>query len=299
MHDNRERTAVILVNYNGIEDSVACIKGLCEAEGAESTTILFVDNASAADETAAIRERYPGVITFRNESNGGFSAGNNVGIQYALDNRYGYVLLLNNDTVAAPNMIRLLKGYCDEKTVSAPKILYFTQPDTIWYGGGRINRRTGAAKHSNINRKDTGDTKVKEVTFATGCCMMIKADVFEKIGLLEEDYFMYYEDTDFCTRLAMNGIKIKYVPEARLWHKIGRSAGGSGSPFATYYVTRNRLNYVKKYGSFLDCTAYPFSLASRYIRMAMCKDEAVKRAFRQGIQDHMHGRCGKAEWLGG
>jgi GT2 family glycosyltransferase len=144
-----------------------------------------------------------------------------------------------------------------------------------------------------MNCIDTRDTTVKNCTFASGCCMMIKANTFKVVGLLDEDYFMYCEDTEFCIRLLKNGIRIKYIPTAKLWHKVSQSTGGSDSAFSTYYMTRNRLNYIKKYCNEFSWTAYPFSLLTRYIRMITCKDKKKKQAFRQGIHDHIKAVTGK------
>ena len=135
---------------------------------------------------------------------------------------------------------------------------------------------------------------IRKCTFVTGCCVMVKAETFRKVGLLEEDYFMYCEDTDFCIRLQQADIGITYVPAAKLCHKVSASTGGSESPFSTYYMTRNRLNYIKKYKDYFATEAYLFSLASREIRMLQSKDEAVKQAFKDGISDHRKGVSGRS-----
>lgn len=287
------KTAVIIVNYNGIEDSMECMESIYKGTCHDELTIIFIDNASEKDETEAAKKRFPNIVTIRSENNGGFSSGNNLGIRYAIKEGYDNILLLNNDTVIAPDMIQLLKKYCTEETVAVPKMLYYAEPHVIWYGGGKINRWTGNGVHLKADSEDTDEQEPVECTFSTGCCMMAKTSTFEKVGLWKEDFFMYCEDMEFCIRLALNKIKIKYVPAAKLWHKVGRSSGGNQSPFSTYYITRNRLNCVKKYHSYFACTAYPFSLLSRYVRLFLCRDKAVKNAFRRGIQDHLKGISGK------
>ena len=295
MYDKKEKIAIILVNYNGLEDSIECVKSVYGSNNVKDISIIFVDNGSQNDESKLIKEYFPEIIAIRSEANNGFSAGNNIGIRYALEENYEYILILNNDTIIDRNMIATLKEWCFSDAISVPKMLYYSQPDTIWYGGGEINLRTGNAKHTNMNYCDSGNNKEKKVTFASGCCMMIKADIFRKIGVFEENFFMYCEDTEFCIRLAQNEIKINYVPRAKLWHKVSRSTGGSDSPFSTYYMTRNRLNYVKKYRSYFSITAYPLSLFSRYVRMISCKDNNVRKAFHKGILDHLKGISGKVE----
>ena len=298
---SKNNTAVILVNYNGLTDSIDCIESICKTDNAANLKIVLVDNASKVNEADIIKEKYPDIQTIRSEVNGGFSYGNNLGIRWALDNGYKYITLLNNDTVVAPDMFIKLEKYCDEKSVAAPKMYYYSQPNVIWYGGGEINKKTGNAEHTHMNCEDTFDEEkmlskgIRKCTFVTGCCVMVKAETFRKVGLLEEDYFMYCEDTDFCIRLQQAGIYITYVPAARLWHKISASTGGSGSPFSTYYMTRNRLRYIKKHEVYFDKGAYTFSFASRVVRMLQSSDKNVKRAFKDGISDHLKGIMGRNE----
>lgn len=282
---------VILVNYNGINDTLDCIKSILATQR-EGVSIVVVDNASDKDETIEVKNKYPNVITIRSTVNGGFSGGNNIGIKYALEHGATYIMLLNNDTIIAPDMISLLLNYCNDKTITVPKMLYYSEKEKVWYGGGEINRWTGTAVHCGMNKKEVPQSR-RFCTFATGCCMMIKADIFTTIGLLNENYFMYSEDVDFCIRLLNYGIKIEYIPQAKLWHKVGASSGGEMSPFSTYYGTRNRLSLIRENKSFFHKTAYWYSLITRYIRMMQAKDKMVKRAFLKAIDDHRKGKWGQ------
>lgn len=282
---------VILVNYNGLNDTLECIKSILSTQFKE-ITIVVVDNASTEDETIEIKEKYPDVVTLRSEINGGFSAGNNIGIKYALEHGAAYIMLLNNDTVIAPDMISLLLDGCNENTITVPKMYYYWDQEKIWYGGGEINKWTGNAVHCCLNQKQEQQSR-RLCTFATGCCMMVKADIFARVGLLDESYFMYFEDVDFCIRILSAGIRILYVPEARLWHKVGSSSGGEMSPFNAYYCTRNRLNLIRNNRRFFHWTAYWYSLITRYIRMIQSKDKIVKKAFLKGISDYRRGCIGQ------
>lgn len=287
-----KKVAVVLVNYNGLKDSVECIESIRKSDCSDDITIVLVDNASKVNEAGIIKEQFGDVVVIRSEVNGGFSAGNNIGIKYALKAGFEYILLLNNDTIIDSHMVSVLRNQCDEMVVTVPKMLYYSEPEKIWYGGGEINRWTGNAKHRRMNQIDNSNEE-EVVTFATGCCMMIHTDTLKKVGLLDESYFMYCEDTDFCIRLMQNNIKIKYIPSAKLWHKVSSSTGGEKSPFNTYYITRNRLNYVKKYKNEFYRTAYPFSLMSRLIRLWTEKDDNIRRAFKNGIEDHKNGKIGR------
>ena len=294
--DKNESVAVILVNFNGIKDSIECIKSINKSNIIDQVKIIFVDNASANREDLIIKQMFPDIITLRSDINNGFSAGNNIGIKYAVNNNYQYIMLLNNDTVIETDLIDILRKKCDENTVTVPKMFYYSQPDLIWYGGGRINKFTGNAEHINMNRIDNFYDEDRNVTFATGCCMMIASKTFKKIGLLEEKYFMYCEDTDFCIRLVQKDIKIVYLHDAKLWHKIGKSTGGEISPFNVYYITRNRLYYNKIYRKNFNPCAYIYSLISRYIRMWICKDKSLKCAYKKALTDYKKGVTGKVDF---
>lgn len=290
-----DKVAIVLINYNGINDTLACIESLMKIPSLELHQVILVDNASALDEGTEIKRIYPELTLVKSETNDGFASGNNIGICLALEKKYRYILLLNNDTIVDIELIDELKKYCDDYNVSVPKILYYSDPNKIWYGGGSINTKTGNAKHYNMDRSDVLNLEVNNCTFATGCCLMMCSSIFDKVGLLNENFFMYCEDTEFSIRLIQNGIKINYVPTAKLWHKVSKSTGGSDSPFCTYYITRNRLNYLKEYKNYFKITAYPFSLLSRYVRFLQCTNKNRKKAFMDGIRDHLKGINGKSD----
>lgn len=291
------KVAVILVNYNGIADTVECIKSLQGSESYNELTIVVVDNASKINEADDIKAEFPDVITIRSEINGGFSAGNNIGIRWAIEHQYGYIMMLNNDTVVAPDMIKILKRKCNSETAVAPKMLYYSEPEMVWYGGGTMNKKTGNAEHINMNTADRHDVEPVECSFATGCCIMLKAETIKNVGFLDESYFMYCEDTDYCIRLRNAGIKILYIPSAKLWHKISASTGGDESAFSIYYITRNRIEVIKKYKNFFNFTALPFTVMTRKIRRNQMKKagNSAWRAFDKGIKDGLNGITGKVD----
>lgn len=287
--DNTGKIAVILVNYNNIKDTCDCVDSLKRVH--EELKIIIVDNASTGKDADLLAEKYKdGVYVIKSEENLGFSGGNNIGIRYALDAGYEFIVILNNDTIVAADMFEKLRKNADKDKVVVPLMYYYTSPKTIWFGGGRISKITGNGKSIN---KGLEDGKViyygnVECTFATGCCMMLHRSIIEKIGLLDESYFMYCEDTEYSIRLNMNKIKIILVPEAKLWHKVSQSIKGDKSFFSLYYINRNRLNYVKKYKDYFYVTAYPFSILSRYIRMLqkMVHGDKSWKAIYKAINDH-------------
>lgn len=294
-----DKIAIIIVNYNGLAYTLQCIESIRKSSIYNQCKIIVVDNASKKDDGIIIKENYSDIVVIFSEINGGFSYGNNLGIREAQRDGYSYIMLLNNDTEIDPNMIELLKEKCDRDTVTVPKMYYYSDPNRIWFGGGMLNPWTGDLIHVNQDRMDAEFVdNEKECSFATGCCMMFHASVIEDVGLMDEKYFLYYEDAEFSIRLMRHGKKIVYVPDAKLWHKVNSSTSKGGSAFMRYYMNRNRLLFVAAARDMVRFTAFPYTLLTRYIRMWQCKDKAVKEAIKMGIDDFRQGVFGKKEdWL--
>lgn len=231
----------ILINYGHPELTCACIQSLQKTND-EFLHILVVDNASPDDSCKVLEQEFGDTITLlRAEENNGFSAGNNIGIRYALARGADYILMLNNDTVVAPSMIDELLKEADADTVTVPKMYYYDEPDKIWYSGGAIRQHTGRSIHFCTEREKG------YVTYATGCCMLIPASVINKVGPWDETFFLYGEDLDYSIRLQKANIKILYVPAAVLWHKVS-GASGKNAKMPVYYGSRNRFLVLKKHG---------------------------------------------------
>lgn len=285
---------VILVNYNGLNDTADAIKSLYKAFG--FLDIIVVDNCSRNDEAKKIKQMFSSIKVIYSEKNLGFAGGNNLGIQYALKTGADYIMLLNNDTVVDKDMIKIMLQNISDDTLVVPKMLYYSRPNKIWYGGGNINRKLGHSFHIDVNQEETRASikKPQYCTFATGCCIMASKRIFEVLNGFDESYFMYCEDTDFCIRLLKHGFKILYLPDAKLWHKVGSSSGGEESPLSNYYITRNRLLCLKKHKDYFEPTAFWYSLVSRYIRMiqyALKKKEW--KIFYMALEDARKGIVGK------
>ncbi len=224
---------VIILNWNGEGVIEECLESLEKSEY-RPMTVTVVDNASTDSSCDIIERSFPGVNLIRNEENLLFAAGNNVGISKALKGEADYILLLNNDTVVGPRFAyRMIEAFdMPEAGIVGPKILYFDDPQRIWYGGGGFYPILGVPKHENIRKSDSeGAEKVTETGYVTGCAMMVKKEVFEDAGLLDPSYRIYCEDVDFCLRAARAGWKCYYAPEARIWHKVSSSSGGGFTPF--------------------------------------------------------------------
>jgi GT2 family glycosyltransferase len=179
----------------------------------------------------------------------GFSGGNNFGIEILLKQNADFILLLNNDTTVEPNFLEILvnKFESDNRTgIAAPQINYYDEPDKIWSAGGKISKIRGSGFAYSDKSERVFDKSDISVGFVSGCCMLIKRDVFINTGLFDENYYLYNEDTDFCLRTLKAGYKIYVTPKSKIYHKVNSSTNRELSLLPLYYTTRNRLYFAKK-----------------------------------------------------
>ena len=207
---------------------------------------------------------YP-LIFIQTGENLGFAEGNNIGIRYIIKkDENDYVLLLNNDTVIKPNFLNELVKYYDYSTgICAPIIFKYYKPNEIWSSGGKYNIFLGT--YSNIATKIK--EKQRETNFITGCCWLIKQEIFKKIGLLDNTYFLYSEDVDFCYRLKQATYKLKIIPSSSIFHKISKTTG-IDSPLMFYYFHRSKLMFIyKNYKGIKRFFYLNLNIAIRYLRV--------------------------------
>lgn len=241
---------VIILNWKGWQDTVECIESLLKNDY-KNFRVVVIDNHSEDEsydkllEWCRDRDRFTVLQTMANL---GFAGGNNVGIKYALENNAEYILLLNNDTVVTDNFLSSLTKTAKEEDpgIMGCKILHHSD-DRIWYLGGKMSWLRGGAYHPGKGRMDRKIAKKPfEVDFITGCMMLIKRDVFEKIGFLDESYFLYNEDVDYCLRAYRAGIKMMVNPTSIIYHKE-RSTYDGWKPYHIYYLIRNKLIFMKRH----------------------------------------------------
>jgi GT2 family glycosyltransferase len=183
-----------------------------------------------------------------NGANLGVAKANNQGIELALRDGCTSVLLSNNDTEFAAGTLAALVGCLRAgASVATPKILYHGPGKRIWYAGGRLDTWTMRTPHLGIDSVDRGQHDAPGATgYAPTCFLLVDAAVFARVGLMDERYFVYYDDTDFMWRLARAGIAVRYVPSATVLHKVSSSTGGEQSPFSVYFSNRNRIYFIRK-----------------------------------------------------
>ncbi|URZ14840.1 glycosyltransferase family 2 protein [Clostridium felsineum] len=242
---------IIILNYNGYKDTIECVNSI-EKITYSNYKIVIVDNASKDSSAEILKKNFDKHVIIQAESNRGFAAGNNIGIKYAIDNGAEYVLLINNDTVVEKDfLMNLVKNIDVNKKVGmlTGKIYYYAEPKRIWFAGGGINELKGNAYHVGMNEIDVGEkySCKQQIKFASGCFQLISKELINNVGYMNEKYFMYYEDTDYCYRIINSGYKILYEPNSVIYHKVSSSTGGCKSFFTQFYMTRNRLIFINKY----------------------------------------------------
>jgi GT2 family glycosyltransferase len=245
-----KQIGIVTVTYNSakvIEEFMA--SALAQEETCYK--LYIVDNASTDSTLDVISNIQDArVIIIKNSENLGVAAGNNQGILASIAAGCEWVCLLNNDTVFGPEMIGTLASEAVKLSADmiVPKMLYHDHPDRIWCAGGKFNRlRAYGSVHFGCDELDEGQYDFpKIVEYTPTCCMLINRSVFDKIGIMDETYFVYADDNDFCLRAKKAGIRLVYTPETRLYHKVGSLTGGKQSVFTVYYNTRNRAYYIRK-----------------------------------------------------
>jgi hypothetical protein len=297
------QVAVIILNWNGRDDTLACLASLSRIDYV-AHEIIVVDNGSSDDSVLAIRVAYPQVTLIEAGDNLGYVGGNNMGLEYAQKIGADYALLLNNDTEVAPDFLRLLVEAAESDPavgIVGPSIYFFDQPLIIWSAGGGIDWRRGQTWMIGLNEQDAGQfgQTPRLVNFVTGCAMLIKMPLIERVGLLDQRFFAYYEETEWCVRITRAGYKILQVPQAKIWHKIS-PVTREASPQVHYYMTRNRLLFLKLAQVGLMAwlnTLFDYSrtLLSWTLKPKWRHKAPQRRAMLQAILDYRRERFGRVE----
>lgn len=243
---NQPELSIITVNYNGVTDTLQMIESVMSSLS-QLFEIVVVDNGSVNDETLLVKEKYPTVITIRSSRNLGFAGGNNLGFKHSTGK---YILYLNNDTIIKDDSLRYLTETIKENPRIAgvsPKILLNDEYGHIQFAGyTKLSSITIRNKTIGSDEKDVGQYDTTAPTaYLHGAAMLVKREVVEKIGLMPECYFLYYEEMDWSEQIKKADYELVYEPRARVYHNESSSTG-KDSPLKIYYITRNRLLYARR-----------------------------------------------------
>lgn len=241
------KISIITINYNGLKDTCELIESLPLED--QSIEVIVVDNASKEDEASIISSRYPQVKVIRSEKNLGFAGGNNLGIKAAQGK---YLFFINNDVILKPqtsDIRHLISRLETDDKIGAvcPKIRFAWGDNPIQFAGYTpLSRYTMRNRSIGFGETDKGQYDTAHSTpYAHGAAMMVKREAIEKVGLMPECYFLYYEEFDWSMMFTRSGYSIWYEPACTIYHKESQTTG-QNSPLKTYYLTHNRLLFVKR-----------------------------------------------------
>lgn len=239
--------------------------------------------------------RYP-IVFIQTGENKGFSAGNNVGIRYALaKNDFDSIILLNNDTVISKNAILILmkaKEKYGNEAIYGGRIYYYGEPDKIWYDGGHFNAWLGRTTHINMKKTGVPEKQPHEVNFITFCYVLIPKEIIEELGLLDESYFMYVEDLDYSYRVWKNGYRLYHVSSSKIWHKVGASSENEISAFSAYWMMKNRVKFIKNHlPPFQKIISHAFIIISRAVKFPLFYLRGHNSIIRAQIKGYKDALC--------
>jgi GT2 family glycosyltransferase len=241
------QTVAVVLTYNSRTVIDACLKSLLASQ--PKLPVIVADNASSDDIGAYVHTNYPEVEFIQNGANLGYAGGYNRIMRLLQKRGVEYMAFINPDLTVDPRCLHELASYLikhAKTAIAAPKI-YLGGSDTIYYAGADMNWDTGWSQHTGVGEPDTGQyDQIRPTDRANGACMMTRLSATDQAGYLDEEYFLYFEETDWCVRLQRAGYRTVYVPAAKAWHFTGTSSTGDNRPLQEYYMFRNQLLFMRK-----------------------------------------------------
>lgn len=297
--------AVVIVTYEGAGDALACLASV-ERNGYTGLRVVVVDNASTDGTSSAVRAAHPGAEVIALEENRGLAHGFNVGMRRALELGADYVVLLNQDMVVAPDLVDRLVRAADAEpragAVGGP-IYRFDDPERLWYAGGEILWWLGKTYHRGREMLDGPRfQRPRRVGYAVGGAVLYRADALRQVGGWDEEYFLVFEDSDWCVRAARRGWRNLYVPGAKSWHRISTSFGGEKAPLYLYFLFRNNIRFMRKHArpwhwpTFLLFFAAESLLRYSLTSLRGPQTGARERAIWLAVLDALRGRYGRGSF---
>ncbi|NBU34135.1 glycosyltransferase family 2 protein [bacterium] len=295
------KTLVSIINWNNTAATHACLDSVARIAKADQPDVYLIDNNSQIEPFELSKhtsDNLKSVTLFKNTRNDGFAGGHNKAISYAQDSGYDYVCLLNNDaqlldTTVFSKLADALNN--DAKAVAAaPTILSSTNPNTIWFAGGTMQPKKSFVTHNFVGQDTSALHSLDNVTsctFLTGCCLMIALNKYPQVKkTLDEQYFLYWEDADWCASALRAGANLLYVKDARVLHATSSSLGIRSASYA-YYNIRNRLLFAKKWSSskfvIFDCVWTGFKIIGLSLKLPTTTFKTIwyiKRALFDGVK---------------
>ncbi len=242
------RVALLVLSYNGVDLTLNCLASLRQSDYPDLDFIL-VDNASQDNTVEAVRAAYPEIYVIASRENLGYAAGNNVGVQAALERGATHVFLINNDTTLEPDCVSALVRTAQANPLIGmlgPMVYTWDTGHIISSAGGMVDWSHADAKNVGAGENDRGQYVARSVDFINGCGLMVTRTAIERAGMLDANFFMYWEETDWCLRVHAAGFEVWFEPAAPMRHKAPIHHQDLG-PTTLYYVTRNRLFFFARH----------------------------------------------------
>jgi GT2 family glycosyltransferase len=285
----------IVVNWNGGDQNLACLESLLE-QGLAPEHVVFVDNGSSDGSREAVERTHPRMVCLRNETNEGYGHANNRGIRHALEGGAQTVFLVNNDVVVPPGTLAgLLRELEGAPGIVGPRVLYRDPPDRVWCAGGLVTFRANLSTMIGHGAPDGPQYAVtRTVDYVPGCALLASREVFERIGLLEGDYFAYHEDLEFCWKAARAGFPVRVIGALAVHHDAHSSTGGGYNPRRKYMMAVNTVRFLRRHGTpgrwlsfwLFDVLSLPFV----WLRRTLRGEGAAVLAKARGTWDGLRGR---------
>lgn len=241
---------VIVLTNNRPDDTLACLESLHNSDY-QNMKVILLENLSMADAPEPLQHHIPNVQTIRLYENLGYAGNNNIGIQAALEQGADWIFVLNDDTVFEPSCLSALIEVAESDPqigILGPMVYHFDEPQVIQTAGGMLGQ-SWMIRHWGQDQQDCGQfDSVRDVEWISGCAILVRRALVEEIGMLDPDYFLYWEEVEWCVRARKAGWRICHVPQAKLWHKgVKQYRDYQPKPYVTYYVTRNHLYTLRKH----------------------------------------------------
>jgi GT2 family glycosyltransferase len=292
---------IVVVTYKGLNDTLECIESLSRLTY-KNWRLVVVDQNSRDGTPQAVRAKYPWVDVVENPVNDGFTGGNNLGMREALKSPADYLFLLNNDTIIEPELLDklIIPMENDPKIgIIGPTQLYYKNPGIVCWAGSRLDwrgRPCMGSENANDVPLETLDMRMRETGYVHGCAMLIRRAVLERVGLLDDRFFIYFEECDLCARASRAGWKLMYLPTAKLWHKVSQVQQVLGNDFGIYHWQRNRLLYLWKNGNprLIGCFWCIFSGVKNAAVLTLKGQRHSAMVWWRALRDSLTGRWGDA-----
>jgi GT2 family glycosyltransferase len=295
---SKKMLLVVIPTYNRVHDLLACLKSLLASEIREDQ-IIIVDNNSQDDTVQAVNKNHPKVKLIVNEENLGATGASNIGFNYALEKGADLILRLDSDTIVADDFLDPLLEAADldpQIGVLSPKIYFYEPPDEIWYAGADAHPWHFGAINTHRYEKDAPqNSRQCYVDYVWGACMLIKRKVLYETGGFDQDFFVYFEEVDFCKRVQEMGFRLFFIPESHVWHKVGSSVENA---WTAYHWNKSKVllyrkharNFIHRFA--LIIFAYVYALISPIIKQQSGNRGPLKHTLR-GLWDGLTGKISK------